>query len=38
VHHRLRYAVNCSLLFTELPLLDRPAAARAAGFSTIELW
>ena len=24
-----RYAVNLSLLFTELPLLDRPAAARA---------
>jgi hydroxypyruvate isomerase len=22
VHHRLRYAVNCSLLFTELPLLE----------------
>jgi hydroxypyruvate isomerase len=38
VHHRLRYAVNCSILFTELPLLERPAAARAAGFSTIELW
>jgi hydroxypyruvate isomerase len=38
VHHRLRYAVNCSMLFTELPLLERPAAARAAGFSTIELW
>jgi hydroxypyruvate isomerase len=38
VRHRLRYAVNCSLLFTELPLLERPAAARAAGFSAIELW
>ena len=23
----LRYTVNCSLLFTELPLLERPAAA-----------
>ncbi len=37
-HHGLRYLANCSLLFTELPLLERPAAARAAGFDTIELW
>ena len=22
---RLRYAVNCSILFTELPLLERPS-------------
>ncbi len=36
--HTLPYAANCSLLFTELPLLARPAAARAAGFDTIELW
>jgi hydroxypyruvate isomerase len=28
----LRFDVNCSILFTELALLDRPAAARAAGF------
>lgn len=34
----LRYAVNCSILFTELPLLERPAAARSAGFEAIELW
>jgi hydroxypyruvate isomerase len=34
----VRYAVNCSLIFTELALLERPAAARAAGFSAIELW
>jgi hydroxypyruvate isomerase len=34
----LRYAVNCSILFTELPLAERPAAARAAGFRAIELW
>ncbi len=34
----LRYAVNCSLLFTELPLLERPAAARAAGFDAVEFW
>jgi hydroxypyruvate isomerase len=35
---RLGYAVNCSLLFTEVPLLERPAAAAAAGFSAIEFW
>jgi hydroxypyruvate isomerase len=29
---------NCSLLFTEEPLLRRPAAARAAGFSAVEFW
>jgi hydroxypyruvate isomerase len=34
----LRYLANCSMLFTELPLLERPSAARAAGFDTIELW
>jgi hydroxypyruvate isomerase len=28
----MRYDVNLSMLFTELPLLERPAAARAAGF------
>jgi len=33
-----RYAVNCSILFTELPLLERPAAAKAAGFDAVELW
>ncbi|WP_077099246.1 hydroxypyruvate isomerase family protein [Mycobacterium terramassiliense] len=32
------YAVNCSILFTELPLLKRPAAARAAGFEAVEFW
>ena len=26
------------MLFLELPLLRRPAAARAAGFDTIEMW
>ena len=36
--HRLRYLANCSMLFTELPLLERPAAARAAGFDTVEFW
>jgi hydroxypyruvate isomerase len=33
-----RYSVNCSILFTELPLLERPAAARAAGFDAVEFW
>lgn len=36
--HGLRYAANCSLLFTERPLLERPAAARAAGFDALEFW
>ncbi|WP_427886856.1 hydroxypyruvate isomerase family protein [Kribbella sp. GL6] len=36
--HQLRYTVNCSLLFTELPLLERPAAAQRAGFSAVEFW
>ncbi|MGH3188051.1 MAG: hypothetical protein ACRDPY_01965 [Streptosporangiaceae bacterium] len=36
--HRLPYLANCSLLFTEEPLLWRPAAARAAGFSAVEFW
>ncbi|MGC0418732.1 hydroxypyruvate isomerase family protein [Embleya sp. AB8] len=34
----LRFDINLSILFTELPLLDRPAAAAAAGFTEIELW
>lgn len=29
---------NISILFTELPLLARPAAARAAGFTAVEAW
>lgn len=32
------YTVNCSILFTELPLLERPRAARAAGFDAVEFW
>lgn len=32
------YAVNCSILFTDLPVLDRPGAARAAGFEAVEFW
>ncbi|MBN6041861.1 hydroxypyruvate isomerase family protein [Amycolatopsis sp. 195334CR] len=34
----LRLDVNLSILFTELPLLDRPAAAKAAGFDAVEFW
>ncbi len=37
-HHGLRYLVNCSILFAELPLLERPAAARSAGFDAVEFW
>jgi hydroxypyruvate isomerase len=36
--HSLRYEVNCSILFTELPVLERPAAARRAGFTGVEFW
>jgi hydroxypyruvate isomerase len=33
-----RHALNCSIVLTELPLLDRPAAAAAAGFDAVEFW
>ncbi|UGY94300.1 TIM barrel protein [Streptomyces gobiensis] len=33
-----RFNVNLSILFTELPLLERPAAAAAVGFNAVELW
>ncbi|NGN63503.1 TIM barrel protein [Streptomyces sp. A7024] len=33
-----RFDVNLSILYTELPLLERPAAAAAAGFDAVELW
>jgi hydroxypyruvate isomerase len=36
--HTLPYAANCSMLFTEVPLLERPSAAAAAGFDAIEFW
>ena len=36
--HGLNYLVNCSMLFTELPLLERPAAAKRAGFDAVEFW
>lgn len=32
------YTVNCSILLTDLPLLDRPRAARDAGFVAVEFW
>lgn len=36
--HALDYLANCSIMFTERDLLDRPAAARAAGFDAVEFW
>jgi len=33
-----RYTVNCSILLTDLPLLERPLAAREAGFDGVEFW
>ncbi|BDZ43450.1 hydroxypyruvate isomerase [Paraoerskovia sediminicola] len=34
----MSYTVNCSILLTDLPMLERPAAARAAGFTQVEFW
>ncbi|SEE97620.1 hydroxypyruvate isomerase [Arthrobacter alpinus] len=34
----MTYTVNCSILLTELPLLERAAAAKAAGFDAVEFW
>ncbi|HEY6495604.1 MAG TPA: TIM barrel protein [Trebonia sp.] len=34
----LRFDVNCSILFTELPLTERARAARDAGFGGVEFW
>lgn len=36
--YSLRFAVNCSILFTELPVLQRPGAVRDAGFDGVEFW
>lgn len=33
-----KYAVNCSILFTELPLAARPRAAKDAGYDAVEFW
>jgi hydroxypyruvate isomerase len=38
MRHSLPYVANCSLLFTEHPLLERPAAAKEAGFDAVEFW
>jgi hydroxypyruvate isomerase len=34
----MRFCVNVSILFTEVPLLERFGRARDAGFDTVELW
>lgn len=36
--HSLRYAASCTFLFTEVPLNQRAAAAKAAGFDAVEFW
>jgi hydroxypyruvate isomerase len=33
-----RFSAHLSMLFRELPYLERPAAARDAGFSAVETW
>lgn len=38
MYDSLRWVANLSLLFTEHPLLERPAAAKAAGFDEVEFW
>ena len=35
---RSRFVANCSILFAEITPLERPAAARDAGFGMIESW
>src|SRR5919206_2009103 len=34
----MRFCTNVSLLFANVPLTERFARARAAGFDTVELW
>lgn len=34
----MSYTVNASILLTDLPPLERPAAAKAAGFDAVEFW
>jgi len=34
----MSYTVNASILLTELPILERPAAVKAAGFDAVEFW
>ncbi|MFD5318586.1 hydroxypyruvate isomerase family protein [Streptomyces sp. NPDC127098] len=38
MRHRLPYTINLSMLLTELPLVERPAAARRLGFDAVEFW
>ena len=33
-----RFSANLSILFTEMPFLDRLSAAKAAGFHAVECW
>jgi hydroxypyruvate isomerase len=35
---KFAYTLNCSILLTELPLLQRPQAARDHGFEAVEFW
>src|SRR5690606_3024921 len=34
----LKFSANLSILFTELPFMERFAAARQAGFDAVECW
>lgn len=34
----MSFVVNCSILLTDRPLLQRPQAARDAGFDAVEFW
>lgn len=34
----MRFDANVSILFPDVPLLGRPAAAAAAGFDAVEMW
>lgn len=34
----MKLALNCSIMFTEIPLLERPNAAKKAGFDAVEFW
>jgi hydroxypyruvate isomerase len=36
--HQLPYIVNCSIIYPDLPVLERAAAAAAAGFGAVEFW
>ena len=34
----MSYTVNCSIVLPDVPLLERPAAVKAAGFDAVEFW